>query len=103
MAVLPAGAGTPFNPVMLGGAMNPANSVPANREAFQEVIGQLLEGANNQQLQADQAIKDLVTGESQNVHEVMLALAKADLNLRTVLELRVRSIEADREIMGMQL
>ena len=42
MAVLPAGAGTPFNPVMLGGAMNPANSVPANREAFQEVIGQLL-------------------------------------------------------------
>ena len=67
------------------------------------MIGQLLEGANNHQLQADQAIKDLVTGESQNVHEVMLALAKADLNLRTVLEIRDRSIEAYREIMRMQL
>ena len=103
MAVLPAGAGTPFNPVTLGAGMNPANSVPANREAFQEVIGQLLEGANSHQLLADQAIENLVTGESQNVHEVMLALAKADLNLRTVLEIRDRSIEAYREIMRMQL
>jgi flagellar hook-basal body complex protein FliE len=33
----------------------------------------------------------------------MLALAKADLNLRTVLEIRDRSIEAYREIMRMQL
>jgi flagellar hook-basal body complex protein FliE len=67
------------------------------------MIDHLLAGANTQQVQADQAVRDLASGRADNIHNVMLAVAKADLSFHMILEIRNRLTEAYQEIMRMQV
>ena len=48
-------------------------------------------------------LQRLATGESDSVHETMLALAKADLSLRVFMEVRNKVIDAYQEVMRMQM
>lgn len=71
--------------------------------AFQNLLTDLVHDANHQQLHADQATRQLLTGETDSVHDVMLASAKAELAFRFVLEVRNRLIDAYQEIIRMQV
>ena len=75
----------------------------SNGEVFGNVVGRFIEDANLQQVQADQSVARLATGESESVHETMLALAKADLSLRVFMEVRNKVIEAYQQVMQTQL
>jgi flagellar hook-basal body complex protein FliE len=80
-----------------------ARSEGASGGPFAKVVDQLLGDASNQQAQADQAVRDLIMGRTDNLHSVMLAVAKADLSFRMILEVRNRLTEAFQEIMRMQV
>ena len=71
--------------------------------AFGNVIQRFVNDTNNQQLKADAAVEQLVTGQTDSVHETMLALTKADLSLRVFMEVRNKVIDAYQEVMRMQL
>ncbi|MBI3462413.1 MAG: flagellar hook-basal body complex protein FliE [Planctomycetes bacterium] len=83
-------------------AVAPSAAQPGEM-AFGKLIGQLVQDANAQQLQTDQAVKQLAMGEIDSLHDVMLSMAKADLSFRLILEIRNRLTEAYQEIMRMQL
>lgn len=70
---------------------------------FGNVVEKFIQDTNNQQLQADLSVQRLATGESDSVHETMLALAKADLSLRVFMEVRNKVIDAYQEVMRMQM
>ena len=96
-AIGPATQVVPAGPtVKPGGTAEPARN-------FAQTVSELLQGANSQQLQADAAINELAAGNSQGVHQVVLAVAKADLAFRMVLEIRNRLIESYQEVMRMQV
>jgi flagellar hook-basal body complex protein FliE len=76
---------------------------PTAKSPFVDVVEKLLGEANAGQIQADQAIREMATGQADNLHDVMLAVAKADLAFRTILEVRNRLTEAYQEVMRMQL
>ncbi len=76
---------------------------PTGGQTFGEVMGKFIEDTNAQQLQADQAVQRLATGESDSIPETMLALTKADLSLRVFMEVRNKVIEAYQEVMRMQM
>ena len=100
MAIAPVG---PVGLVSVGDAAGPAQARPAGKSPFGDVVEKLLGDANSGQLQADQAIRDLAMGQADNLHDVMLAVAKADLTFRTILEVRNRLTDAYQEVMRMQL
>lgn len=100
MAIQPVGPGS-FAPEGMGVRSQPP--ALSAREPFTKVIEQLLSHVNGEHLQADQAVRDLVLGRTDEMHNVMLAVAKADLSFRMVLELRNRVAEAYQEIMRMQI
>lgn len=52
---------------------------------------------------ADAAVRDLATGNSQDLHTVSLAVAQADLSFRLILELRNRLADAFQEVTRMQV
>jgi flagellar hook-basal body complex protein FliE len=83
-------------------AVQPSGTAEPAR-SFGQAVTDLLQGANSQQLQADAAINDLAAGNSDGVHQVVLAVAKADLAFRMVLEIRNRLIESYQEVMRMQV
>jgi|SRR3990172_12523390 len=70
---------------------------------FTRLVDGLLGGAHAEQAQADEAVRQLATGQSDNLHDVMLQVAQADLSFRTILEVRNRLTEAYQEIMRMQV
>jgi flagellar hook-basal body complex protein FliE len=100
MSIIPVGPGS-ILPV--AGGIGQTSQAQAGKPSFAQMIENLLGDANTQQIQADQAVQQLALGRTDNVHDVMLALAKADMSFRTVLEIRNRLTEAYQEVMRMQI
>jgi flagellar hook-basal body complex protein FliE len=94
--ILPVGSGVPQIEGASGASRTP-------QQTFAQVVQQLFADANNQQLQADQAVQQLALGQTDNIHQVMLALGRADLGFRTILEIRNRLTEAYQDVMRMQV
>jgi len=71
------------------------------RKNFGDVIKQAIKQVNDMEIQADQSIEQLLKGEA-GVHETMMAVQKADISLRLLLQVRNKVMDAYREIMRMQ-
>ena len=70
---------------------------------FFEALQKSMQEVNVDQLVADGSIKDLIAGRNKNIHETMLAIQKADLSLKTMMQVRNKVLEAYKEIMRMQV
>ena len=86
-----------------GSAGQAAAAAGSGAGAFARVLGQFLGDAGSQQAQAEQSVTNLAAGRSDNVHNAMLAMAKADLSFHLVLEIRNRLSDAYQEIIRMQV
>jgi flagellar hook-basal body complex protein FliE len=68
-------------------------------EFLQDSIGQV----NSLQKEANVAMEKLASGESQNLHETLLAVEKAEISFKMMNQVRTKVIDAYREIMKMQI
>jgi flagellar hook-basal body complex protein FliE len=66
-------------------------------------FGELVGKVNDLQTQADNKIKNMMTGESKELHEVMLAVEKANISFQFLTQVRNKAVEAYQEIMRMQV
>jgi len=99
MNVLPAGSAASL-PLGLSSASASSNTTSGT---FGIVIQRFVDDTNTQQLNADIQVERLATGQSDSIHETMLALTKADLSMRVFMEVRNKVIDAYQEVMRMQL
>jgi flagellar hook-basal body complex protein FliE len=76
------------------------SSVPV---PFASALSGLLASNTAAYANADAAIRDLATGEAQDLHTVSLAVAQADISFRLILELRNRLADAYQEVTRMQV
>jgi flagellar hook-basal body complex protein FliE len=100
MAIVPVGRAAGM---LAGDGIGQTGQAASGQGTFSKVIDRLLGDANGQQIQADKAVEDLALGRTDNLHGVMLAVAKADLSFRLALEVRNRLTEAFQEMMRMQV
>ena len=70
--------------------------------SFAQALREALRRANRLQLEADEALRALVAGRIE-VHQAVMAVERAELSLRRLLEVRNRLIAAYDELMRMQL
>ncbi|HMP80428.1 MAG TPA: flagellar hook-basal body complex protein FliE [Pirellulaceae bacterium] len=75
---------------------------PAGGESFGDVVQGYLQQVNADQLRADTAIADFVSGKTDNIQQVVLAMANADLSFQFLMEIRNKIIESFHELMRMQ-
>jgi len=68
---------------------------------FGDVIKQAVKRVNDMEEEADRSVQHLVTGQG-GIHETMIALQKADISLRLLLQIRNKALDAYREVMRMQ-
>lgn len=80
-----------------------AGKVSGGDDKFGGVLKGLLNETDELQHEADKAVDQLLAGEKQDVHEVMLSMAKADVSFRMMLEVRNKLVEAYQEVMRMQV
>jgi flagellar hook-basal body complex protein FliE len=72
-------------------------------KTFGEFLKESITQVNSIQQEANIAMERLASGESQNLHETLLAVEKADIAFKTMNQVRTKVIDAYREIMKMQI
>src|ERR1044071_4699186 len=70
--------------------------------SFAETLGQAIESVDKIQLEADSQAAKVATGGG-NLHEMSLALEKADVAMRLAMKVRSKLIDAYQEIMRMSV
>ncbi|HXI54862.1 MAG TPA: flagellar hook-basal body complex protein FliE [Polyangia bacterium] len=71
-----------------------------NGPSFAESLGQALGAVEAQQVEADQQAAKVAMGGG-NLHEMSLALEKADITMRLAMKVRTKLVEAYNDIMRM--
>ena len=70
---------------------------------FSVWLTQALGKVNGQLVQADAGLQQLASGQTENLHQVMIALEEARLGLQLVVQVRNRLLEAYQDILRMQV
>jgi flagellar hook-basal body complex protein FliE len=76
-----------------------AGGVQGAEQSFKDLMLDALGEVNGMQLDADKAVKELLTGQGDaNMAEVFTAVQKADMSFRMVLQIRNKLMQAYQEI-----
>lgn len=70
---------------------------------FKDTLQHAISKANDIQLEADQATEALMTGQTQNIHQTMVALQEADVSFQLMMQIRNKLLSAYEEIQRMQI
>ena len=77
---------------------------PTGEDAsFGAVLKDSLAQVNQLQHEADGAIQSLTTGGTATLHDTMLALQKAELSFKLMMQVRNKIVEAYQEVLRMQV
>jgi flagellar hook-basal body complex protein FliE len=88
-----------------GNQLSPLEQVGRRGEAtgFKESLAQTVREIDGLQKEANQAIETMAAGEPKDVHEVMIAMEKAGISLRLMVQVRNKIMTAYEEIMRLQI
>ena len=78
-----------------------ATEAPLSR--FSDVLSNAVSDINKLQQNADKSILNVQAGNTGSLHEAMIALEKADISFRTMIQVRNKLLDAYQEIMRMQV
>lgn len=70
---------------------------------FSDILKQALQEVNVAQHTAEQEARNLMTGESTDMHTAILAVQKADVSFQMMMAVRSKLIDAYREVMRTQM
>ncbi|KAA3615456.1 MAG: flagellar hook-basal body complex protein FliE [Calditrichaeota bacterium] len=70
---------------------------------FMDTMKSFLNETNELHMKAADQVESLVSGETTDVHDVMIAMEKASVSFEMVMEIRNRMLEAYQEIMRTQV
>jgi flagellar hook-basal body complex protein FliE len=83
--------------------MGSGGSMPVGgSSSFKETLAEYMDGVNEQLLEVDKGMADLASGKSANIHNTLIAMQKADLQVKLLVETRNKVLRAYEEIMRMQ-
>lgn len=86
------------------GDLNPFSELGnKSSKSFSELLASSLSEVNSMQEEANKAIQRLASGQTKNISETMLAVENAELAFKTMNQVRMKVIEAYKEIMRMQI
>ncbi len=66
---------------------------------FLSVLKDALNDVNDKQVKADVALKDIATGEVRDLHQAAIAIDKAEISMKMMLEVRNKALNAYKEIL----
>lgn len=90
-----------FNPAQTSGLANPATS-GAGESGFNNVLHDALNQVESLQQNAQTEVTGLLQGDRQDIHNVMIAVEKADVAFQMMMQVRNKIVNAYQEISKMQ-
>lgn len=99
-SIAPIGAAMPIADVGVSATLAPGG---AGSPAFLDMISQGLQRVDASLREADTGLRALAAGEDVPVHEVMMSMERARLDLMLAVEVRNRLVEVYQELNRMQM
>lgn len=95
-----------FDPVTLIAAATPDMRVNTNlaevaQPGFTDWLTQQVAHTNDLIVQADDGVRKLALGETENLHQVMIGLEKAKLSFELLMQVRNKLLDAYQDVMRM--
>ncbi len=66
---------------------------------FMSILKETIEDVNKKQQVADKALGEIATGEVKDLHQAAIAINKAELSMKVMLEVRNKALNAYKEIL----
>ncbi len=82
---------------------NNSNKITKTNDTFMKILESGIKEVNNQELKANKLVQQLAAGQNDNIAGTMIALEKADISMRLLIQVRNKVINAYQEIMRIQL
>ena len=89
--------------VSVDGAIAAPATGGVQSSGFVDSLKQAISKANDIQLEANHATEALMTGQTQNIHQTMVALQEADVSFQLMMQIRNKILSAYDEIQRMQI
>lgn len=70
---------------------------------FAEQLKNAMEGVNTEQVKGEEAMASIATGQVKDLHQAAMAIDKAELSMKLMLEVRNKALNAYKEITRTQL
>lgn len=81
---------------------NAAQVGKTDKESFAKLLSNSMKQIDEMNQGAEQAMENLAAGDVQDVHQVMLAMEKANLSFMTMMQVRNKLLQAYNEVMKIQ-
>jgi flagellar hook-basal body complex protein FliE len=81
----------------------PRSKSGSSSSSFKDTLENAIGDVDQAQKTSDQQIEAFVSGEQDNVHEVMISMQEANLSFDLMVEVRNRVLEGYQELMRMQV
>ncbi len=82
---------------------NNLNKIKDTDDTFLNMLKEDINKVNDQKLKADKLVRELAAGQNDNIAGTMIALEKADISMKLLIQVRNKVINAYQEIMRIQL
>lgn len=89
-------------PGATGGARVGGSANSPGGSGFSQLVDHLVQQTNEAQVVSDQSIDDLVKGKTNDVQQVVMAVANAEMSFQLFMEIRNKLIDSYNELMRMQ-
>ena len=97
---------TNINALSTADLLNNKSSVtktPNSGEAFAQSLKSALNEVNDLQETSEKAMSDIATGQVKDLHQAALAIDKAEISMKLMLEVRNKALNAYKEISHTQM
>lgn len=81
----------------------PSEGVAPKGPAFRETLTEAVDRVDAAQKTADAQVESFIAGETDNVHDVTIALNQAELHFQMLAEVRNKLLDGYQELMRMQV
>ena len=93
----------PINPVLPLSRQGAEQRHTPGESGIGDTFSNLLDAVNRQQIEAEAKQTELLTSPNKDIHGTMIALEKAEISLRLMLQVRNKLVAAYEEVMRMQV
>ncbi len=83
--------------------LNNSNGEKQPAAGFGEMLTKAIDKVDQLNHEADQAVKNLATGQDKDIHNTMIAVQKAEISFRLMMQVRNKIVTAYQEVMKMQV
>ncbi len=94
----------PIQPIApIANPVNASQTAEVSSVGFKDLLNKAISDLNTTQVDANNSIQNLATGGSDNLHDVVISMEKAEMTLQYAIQVRNKVMDAYQSIIQMQV